>query len=313
MIILLFLALLGIFSSCEAKLYGSYSQTGARRPSGVRFSSRLAYNAYGRKLLQEGERDIRETQNLVEQTDAPSCPENNTMYEILAQTPELSRFFNVSLRYPKVTDALKSYSRSDTLFAPSDEAIQDLVDWSGYDRFEEFVSELWGEDEYEARLIAHHAVPESNLTEAELRALEGPYRYLRDALGEVMPLKIEANPQNVTVRALGSEGTIIKPDLIACNGIIHVIDTVLLPFDGDGVLDDAQKDALRDAIRALFELNGPGTIADDVVRKNLASILLGYDPIENLDVALGLAPAPSPSTDPDEIEEGEEEQTLNRK
>ena len=231
------------------------------------------------------------------------------MYEILAQTPELSRFFNVSLRYPKVTDALKSYSRSDTLFAPSDEAIQDLVDWSGYDRFEEFVSELWGEDEYEARLIAHHAVPESNLTEAELRALEGPYRYLRDALGEVMPLKIEANLENVTVRALGSEGTIIKPDLIACNGIIHVIDTVLLPFDGDGVLDDAQKDALRDAIRALFELNGPGTIAADVVRKNLASILLGYDPIENLDVALGLAPAPSPSTDPDEKEEGEEEQT----
>jgi len=62
----------------------------------------------------------------------------------------------------------------------------------------------------------------------------------------------------------------------------------------------------------LFELNGPGTIADDVVRKNLASILLGYDPIENLDVALGLTPAPSPSTDPDEKEEGEEEQT-NRK
>ena len=107
MIILLFLALLGIFSSCEAKLYGSYSKTGARRPSGVRFSSRLAYNAYGRKLLQEEERDIRETQNLVEQTDAPSCPENNTMYEILAQTPELSRFFNVSLRYPKVTDAFE--------------------------------------------------------------------------------------------------------------------------------------------------------------------------------------------------------------
>ena len=110
-----------------------------------------------------------------------------------------------------------------------------------------------------------------------------------------MPLKIESSPQNVTIRALGSEGTIIKPDLIACNGIIHVIDSVLLPFDGDGVLDDEQKDELRDAIRALFELNGPGTIADDVIRKNVAAILLGYDPIENLDVALGLAPAPSPS------------------
>ena len=62
MIILLFLALLGIFSSCEAKLYGSYSKTGARRPSGVRFSSRLAYNAYGRKLLQEEERDPRDAE-----------------------------------------------------------------------------------------------------------------------------------------------------------------------------------------------------------------------------------------------------------
>ena len=103
-------------------------------------------------------------------------------------------------------------------------------------------------------MIAHHAVPESNLTEAELRALEGPYRYLRDALGEVMPLKIEAYPENTTVRAL-------------------------------------------------FEIDGPGTIADDVIRKNLASILLGYDPIENLDVALGLAPAPSSSVD-----EGEEKE-----
>ena len=89
-----------------------------------------------------------------------------------------------------------------------------------------------------------------------------------------MPLKIESSPQNVTIRALGSEGTIIKPDLIACNGIIHVIDSVLLPFDA-GVLDDEQKDELRDAIRALFELNGPGTIADDVIRKNVAAILLG--------------------------------------
>ena len=214
----------------------------------------------------------------------------------------LSRFFNVTLQYPKVTDALQKYSRYDTVFAPSDDAIQDLVEWSGYDEFEEFVSVLWGEDEYEARLIAHHAVPESNLTLAQLRELKGPYRYLRDALGEVMPLKIESSPENVTIRALGSEGTIIKPDLIACNGIIHVIDSVLLPFDGDGVLDDEQKYELRDAIRALFELNGPGTIADDVIRKNVAAILLGYDPIENLDVALGLAPAPSPSVD----EEGEQ-------
>ena len=206
-----------------------------------------------------------------------------------------------------MTDALQKYSRYDVIRA-SDDVIQDLVDWSGYDEFEEFVSELWGEDEYEARLIAHHAVPESNLTEAQLRALEGPYRYLRETLlGEVMPLKIESSPQNVTIRALGSEGTIIKPDLIACNGIIHAIDSVLLPFDGDGVLDDEQKDELRDAIRALFELNGPGTIADDVIRKNVAAILLGTtrSRIWTSPWSWHLAP----STSVDEKEEGEEEQT----
>ena len=58
-----------------------------------------------------------------------SCAKNNdTMYNVLQSTPELSRFFNVSLRYPKVVNALKQYSRYDTVFAPSDEAIQDLVE-----------------------------------------------------------------------------------------------------------------------------------------------------------------------------------------
>jgi len=115
----------------EAKLYGSYSRTsGSKRPSGVRFSSRLAYNAYGRKLLQD-DQSLREArQNLIEPIgSSSSCAKNNdTMFNVLQSTPELSRFFNVSLRYPKVVNALKQYSRYDTVFAPSDEAIQDLVE-----------------------------------------------------------------------------------------------------------------------------------------------------------------------------------------
>jgi hypothetical protein len=117
----------------EAKLYGSYSRTsGSKRPSGVRFSSRLAYNAYGRKLLQEeDDQSLREArQNLIEPIGSSSCGAKNTdtMFNVLQSTPELSRFFNVSLRYPKVVNALKQYSRYDTVFAPSDEAIQDLVE-----------------------------------------------------------------------------------------------------------------------------------------------------------------------------------------
>jgi|TARA_B100001113_G_C20962906_1_gene558192 hypothetical protein len=77
-------------SSSDARLYGSYSRTGGtRKPSGVRFSSRLAYNAYGRKLLQEERGTLQEMQNFVE--PVASCPENNTMYNVLKTTPELSR------------------------------------------------------------------------------------------------------------------------------------------------------------------------------------------------------------------------------
>ena len=128
---LLFLFFLFFFNPrpLEAKLYGSYSRTsGSKRPSGVRFSSRLAYNAYGRKLLQD-DQSLREArQNLIEPIESSCAKNNDTMYNVLQSTPELSRFFNVSLRYPKVVNALKQYSRYDTVFAPSDEAIQDLVE-----------------------------------------------------------------------------------------------------------------------------------------------------------------------------------------
>ena len=77
-------------SSSDARLYGSYSRTGGtRKPSGIRFSSRLAYNAYGRKLLQEERGTLQEMQNFVE--PVATCPENNTMYNVLKTTPELSR------------------------------------------------------------------------------------------------------------------------------------------------------------------------------------------------------------------------------
>ena len=65
---------------------------------------------------------------MIEPIGSSSCGNKDTMFDVLQSTPELSRFFNVSLRYPKVVNALKQYSRYDTVFAPSDEAIQDLVE-----------------------------------------------------------------------------------------------------------------------------------------------------------------------------------------
>ena len=53
------------------------------------------------------------------------------------------------------------------------------------------------------------------------------------------------------VYGLGSAAKIVGEQVIACNGVLHMVDTVLLPFDGDGELDDEQKRRLADAKRAL--------------------------------------------------------------
>jgi len=45
------------------------------------------------------------------------------------------------------------------------------------------------------------------------------------------------NATGFLLKGIGSEGKVASSDIHVCNGVVHTVDTVLLPFDGDGELD----------------------------------------------------------------------------
>ena len=175
----------------------------------------------------------------------------STLMEIVDTHPSLSRLSNVTKDLPVVREALSARDERDTFFAPTNDAIASFTAWSGFDALERALVELMGDVRWKGYLIAYHAVPDRALTVQDLRALTGDDRYLEDALEAEMPLFVDAEDDEIVIRGLGSSASLVGDEIVACNGVLHMVDHCLLPFDGDGELSDAQKARLRDAKRAL--------------------------------------------------------------
>ena len=194
----------------------------------------------------------------------PSDPECRTLLEIVDAHPDLTRLSEACSDLPVVRAALNDTTMVDTFFAPTNAAIEAFTSWAGFDDVERGLRELLGETRWKGYIVAYHAVPDRNLSVPDLLSLRGDDRYLEDALEGEMPLLvlgaqtgIDDDPAAADVDAgecvvvgLGSTAKIVKSER-ACNGYLHFVDTVLLPFDGDGELDEVQKRRLRDAKVAL--------------------------------------------------------------
>ena len=50
---------------------------------------------------------------------------------------------------------------------------------------------------------------------------------------------VDEHDGKIFIKGIGSEAMVISSDIPACNGVIHTVDTVLLPLDGDGKLEGA--------------------------------------------------------------------------
>lgn len=174
-----------------------------------------------------------------------------TLLEIIDTHPSLTRLSTATRNLPVVRKALSAADESDTFFAPTNDAIESFTNWTGFAELEEALVELLGDEKWKGFLIAYHAVPDTALTVSELQALQGDQRYLEDALEAEMPLFVDNSDEEVTIVGLGSRAKLIGEEKIACNGVLHMVDHCLLPFDGDGVLDDTQRAQLADAKRAL--------------------------------------------------------------
>jgi len=141
----------------------------------------------------------------------------------VASEPELSQLGSLVMKLtPKLQGELKSKAGADfTLFAPSNGAIQALV--ASLSKPELLTSNMTAL----TALLSYHVVPGAALTAAQLS--DG--QQLKTALGgPTPPLVVRKSDQGVLIQAVGSEAAVIKPDLRTCHGVIHVVDTVLIPI-----------------------------------------------------------------------------------
>ena len=176
-----------------------------------------------------------------------------TAYEhICRRRPELRELCAVVDSLPLIREKLQDPTKKFTLFCPTNEAIEKLRAWEDWKAAKASLVEAFGSTRRMRRyLLAYHAVPNRTLTMDDLFDLRGDDRFLEDYLNNVMPLFVENVDGTLVVSGLGSNASVVEGDILACEAILHEVDHVLLPFDGDNALDEDQVALLIEATNAL--------------------------------------------------------------
>ena len=243
---------------------------GGRRISGRGMGPRAADRVgIGRKLLD----DATEV--------APVLREDGhcvVAYDQIARRPALSELKEVIDTLPRIKDKLQDPTRVFTLFCPTNDAIEKLRAWEDWEAARRDLVDAFGSTRLmRAYLLAYHAVPNVTYTMSQLERLRGDDRFLEDYLNNVMPLYVvEQKATGLAISGLGSDARIVEADIRACGAILHTVDHVLLPFDGDDDLDSEQVSALISATDALRKRYGqPPLTADEK-----SSIQSSDDPVD---------------------------------
>jgi transforming growth factor-beta-induced protein len=138
------------------------------------------------------------------------------------------------------------------VFAPTDDAFDKLPDG--------LLEELLADVEQLTKVLTYH-VYEGNVLAADAIALDGETIDMLNGLG----VTIDVVDGNVVLN-LGkdAEATVIITDIVASNGVIHVIDTVLNPADAPNIVERAQADEdLETLVTALVAADLVDTLSGD--------------------------------------------------
>jgi len=149
----------------------------------------------------------------VEPTMPDSAPTagTETIAAVAANTTSLSTF-NSALEAAGLTEALNEPGPY-TVFAPSDEAFASLPP--------ETLQQLLSPEGQEqlAGLLAYHVVPEE-LPASQLQSAD-----IDTLAGAPLTVQVDQGAQSVLV----NNALVTQPDLEASNGIIHVVDQIIVP------------------------------------------------------------------------------------
>jgi len=100
-----------------------------------------------------------------------------------------------------------------TVFAPTDEAFSKLPEGT--------LEELLNDEERLRQVLTHHVVS-GRVTAKQVMNMKSA----ETLGGESLPIRVEGEAVHV------GDATVVQADVMASNGVIHVIDTVLLPGEG---------------------------------------------------------------------------------
>ena len=133
--------------------------------------------------------------------------------EIAAANPDLS-ILTAALKAAGL-DTMMMDAGTYTVFAPTDEAFAALLT-----KLKVTKEELLANKDLLKTVLPYHVVP------MVVKAADIPYgQEIKTVNGQSFTI----SDANVITDASGDTANIVKPDIMATNGVIHVIDTVLLP------------------------------------------------------------------------------------
>ncbi|CAF2629723.1 unnamed protein product [Rotaria sp. Silwood2] len=144
---------------------------------------------------------------------------------VIDQHPNIWQIVNKDDRLKILTMALKAAGLEEasqqgtlfTVFAPSDAAFRKVPT-----DIAERLSDPQNKDEL-AKLLSYHAVGNRNLTSSELLKMDLPAR-LETLIGDFITVTKQGDQIKI------NNATIIESDILASNGVIHIIDSVLMPI-----------------------------------------------------------------------------------
>ena len=112
-----------------------------------------------------------------------------------------------------------------TVFAPTDEAFARLPEGTV-----ESLLKAENKDQLQA-ILTYHVVPTEATAEAVVQMIQegGGEARVTTVQGEMLTLMLEAGERVVIEDAQGNVATVTAADILQSNGVVHVIDNVLMP------------------------------------------------------------------------------------
>lgn len=140
---------------------------------------------------------------------------DKTIGEIAAETPDLS-ILTEALKDVGLDTTLMSENGRFTVFAPTNAAFEELLTKLNMTK-----EQLFEDKEMLKAVLSYHVI-----SEQEVKAADIPYG---TDIKTVNGQGFMVDKDNTITDASGNKASITKTDILASNGVVHVIDKVLLP------------------------------------------------------------------------------------